>query len=224
MKKSTYEQPLQRLRQCPPHHCPSLCKSPRAQAAGAARLAGFTVRAGAQCPQSGRLCVEFIIPCSFKNLKTADKHGTKTSFMPLLLTIAACENADDFRSCIMDPSEGCHARFSLRLDFGIGLEIATLEKCRFRFIRLEKTTQPLEKFLWRRVFCAKKNITGHITHSGIHMEQDMSLCKKSHEDKMFLAERTCLRMGQGTSCFKEHSLQHSLNLIHFPEFTVLAVV
>ncbi|MDY6298891.1 MAG: hypothetical protein SPL46_02595, partial [Selenomonadaceae bacterium] len=38
-----------------------LCKSPRAQAAGAARLAGFTARAGAQCPQSGRLCVEFPI-------------------------------------------------------------------------------------------------------------------------------------------------------------------
>ena len=36
-----------------------LCKSPRVQAAGAARLAGFTARAGAQCPQSGRLCVEF---------------------------------------------------------------------------------------------------------------------------------------------------------------------
>ena len=36
-----------------------LCKSPRAQAAGAARLAGFTVRTGAQCPQSGRLCVKF---------------------------------------------------------------------------------------------------------------------------------------------------------------------
>ena len=36
-----------------------LCKSPRAQAAGAARLAGFTARTGAQCPQSGRLCVEF---------------------------------------------------------------------------------------------------------------------------------------------------------------------
>ena len=35
-----------------------LCKSPRTQAAGAARLAGFTARAGAQCPQSGRLCVE----------------------------------------------------------------------------------------------------------------------------------------------------------------------
>ena len=35
-----------------------LCKSPRAQAAGAARLVGFTVRAGAQCPQSGRLCVK----------------------------------------------------------------------------------------------------------------------------------------------------------------------
>ena len=38
-----------------------LCKSPRAQAAGAARLVGFTARTGAQCPQSGRLCVEFAI-------------------------------------------------------------------------------------------------------------------------------------------------------------------
>ena len=38
-----------------------LCKSPRTQAAGAARLAGFTARTGAQCPQSGRLCVEFIM-------------------------------------------------------------------------------------------------------------------------------------------------------------------
>ena len=38
-----------------------LRKSPRAQAAGAARLAEFTVRAGAQCPRSGRLCVEFAI-------------------------------------------------------------------------------------------------------------------------------------------------------------------
>jgi len=38
-----------------------LCKSPRAQAAGAARLAGFTARTGAQCPRSGRLCVEFIM-------------------------------------------------------------------------------------------------------------------------------------------------------------------
>ncbi|MBQ1621122.1 MAG: hypothetical protein II093_01490, partial [Selenomonas sp.] len=38
-----------------------LCKSPRTQAAGAARLAGFTARTGAQCPQSGRLCVEFAI-------------------------------------------------------------------------------------------------------------------------------------------------------------------
>ena len=38
-----------------------LCKSPRTQAAGAARLDGFTVRAGAQCPRSGRLCVEFAI-------------------------------------------------------------------------------------------------------------------------------------------------------------------
>ena len=27
------------------------------EAAGAARLAGFTARAGAQCPRSGRLCV-----------------------------------------------------------------------------------------------------------------------------------------------------------------------
>ena len=38
-----------------------LRKSPRAQAAGVARLAGFIARTGAQCPQSGRLCVEFII-------------------------------------------------------------------------------------------------------------------------------------------------------------------
>ena len=34
-----------------------LCKSPRAQAAGAARLAGNPLRAGAQCPQSGCLCI-----------------------------------------------------------------------------------------------------------------------------------------------------------------------
>ncbi|MDY6273214.1 MAG: hypothetical protein SPL34_08415, partial [Selenomonadaceae bacterium] len=38
-----------------------LCKSPRAQAAGAARLAGNPLRTGAQCLQSGRLCVEFIL-------------------------------------------------------------------------------------------------------------------------------------------------------------------
>ena len=36
-----------------------LCKSQERKPSGAARLARFTVRAGAQCPQSGRLCVEF---------------------------------------------------------------------------------------------------------------------------------------------------------------------
>ena len=105
-----------------------------------------------------------------------------------LSTILARQDADDFRTCIVNLAKRRDAGLDLRLEVFWRGEVSALQKRRLRLVRLEEFPYRLEKIFWLRIFRAEENIACHIAELWKDMQERVPFGKQRHDRILIIYE------------------------------------